>query len=89
MRNRVRFYAGKTVNFIVGTDVAAASASTPRVVAPFGAIHSGAPTLVMKNMPGAGGATAASYLYRIAPKDVPSSARYRPTPSSAACSTAI
>jgi len=64
------FYAGKTVNFIVGTDVGGGFSIYGRVLSRhLGRFIPGAPTLVMKNMPGAGGATAASYLYRIAPKD--------------------
>jgi tripartite-type tricarboxylate transporter receptor subunit TctC len=64
------FYAGKTVNFIVGTDVGGGFSIYGRVLSRhLGRFIPGAPTLVMKNMPGAGGATAATYLYRMAPKD--------------------
>jgi len=64
------FYAGKTVNFIVGTDVGGGFSIYGRVLSRhLGRFIPGAPTVVMKNMPGAGGTTAASYLYRIAPKD--------------------
>ena len=64
------FYAGKTVNFIVGTDVGGGFSIYGRVLSRhLGRFIPGAPTLVMKNMPGAGGATASAYLYRIAPKD--------------------
>jgi tripartite-type tricarboxylate transporter receptor subunit TctC len=64
------FYAGKTVNFIVGTDVGGGFSIYGRVLSRHLArFIPGAPTVVMKNMPGAGGATAASYFYRIAPKD--------------------
>ena len=64
------FYAGKTVNFIVGTDVGGGFSIYGRVLSRhLGRFIPGSPTLVMKNMPGAGGATASSYLYRIAPKD--------------------
>jgi tripartite-type tricarboxylate transporter receptor subunit TctC len=64
------FYAGKTVNFIVGTDVGGGFSIYGRVLTRhLGRFIPGSPTLVMKNMPGAGGATASSYLYRIAPKD--------------------
>jgi tripartite-type tricarboxylate transporter receptor subunit TctC len=64
------FYAGKTVNFIVGTDVGGGFSIYGRVLSRhLGRFIPGNPTLVMKNMPGAGGATAAGYLYRIAPKD--------------------
>jgi tripartite-type tricarboxylate transporter receptor subunit TctC len=64
------FYAGKTINFIVGTDVGGGFSIYGRVLARhLGRFIPGAPTLVMRNMPGAGGATASNYLYRIAPKD--------------------
>jgi tripartite-type tricarboxylate transporter receptor subunit TctC len=64
------FYAGKTVNFIVGTDVGGGFSIYGRVLSRhLGRFIPGNPTIVMKNMPGAGGATALSYLYRIAPKD--------------------
>ncbi|MPZ36574.1 MAG: hypothetical protein GEU95_00675 [Rhizobiales bacterium] len=64
------FYAGKTVNFIVGTDVGGGFSIYGRMLSRhLGRFIPGAPTLVMKNMPGAGGATAATYLYRMAPKD--------------------
>jgi tripartite-type tricarboxylate transporter receptor subunit TctC len=64
------FYAGKAINLIVGTDVGGGFSIYGRVLSRHvGRFIPGAPTLVMKNMPGAGGTTAASYLYRIAPKD--------------------
>jgi tripartite-type tricarboxylate transporter receptor subunit TctC len=64
------FYAGKTVNFIVGTDVGGGFSIYARVLSRhLGRFIPGNPTVVMKNMPGAGGATASSYFYRIAPKD--------------------
>jgi tripartite-type tricarboxylate transporter receptor subunit TctC len=64
------FYAGKTVNFIVGTDVGGGFSIYGRVLSRhLGRFIPDNPTIVMKNMPGAGGATALSYLYRIAPKD--------------------
>jgi tripartite-type tricarboxylate transporter receptor subunit TctC len=64
------FYTGKTVNFIVGTDVGGGFSIYGRVLSRhLGRFIPGAPTIVMKNMPGAGGATALNYLYRIAPKD--------------------
>jgi tripartite-type tricarboxylate transporter receptor subunit TctC len=64
------FYAGKTVNFIVGTDVGGGFSIYGRVLSRhLGRFIPGNPTVVMKNMPGAGGATASTYFYRIAPKD--------------------
>lgn len=64
------FYAGKTVNFVVGTDVAGGFALYARLIAKhLGRFIPGNPTLVVKTMPGAGGAVAAAYLYRRAPDD--------------------
>ena len=64
------FYAGKTVNFIVGTDVGGGFSIYARMIGKhLGRYIPGNPTVVVKNMPGAGGSTASAYLYRIAPKD--------------------
>jgi tripartite-type tricarboxylate transporter receptor subunit TctC len=64
------FFAGKTINFIVGTDVTGGFSIYGRLIARYlGRYIPGNPTLVFKNMPGAGSNTAAVYLYRIAPKD--------------------
>jgi tripartite-type tricarboxylate transporter receptor subunit TctC len=64
------FYAGKIVNFIVGTDVAGGFAIYARLIAKhLGSFIPGNPTMVVKTMPGAGGATAAAFLYRRAPAD--------------------
>ena len=64
------FYAGKAVNFIVGTDVGGGFSIYGRVFSRhLGRFIPGNPTVVMKNMPGAGGATASTYLFKIAPKD--------------------
>jgi len=64
------FYAGKIVNFIVGTEVSGGFAIYGRLIAKHLArFIPGNPTLVVKTMPGAGGATAANYLYRMAPAD--------------------
>jgi tripartite-type tricarboxylate transporter receptor subunit TctC len=64
------FYAGKTINFVVGTDVGGGFSIYARTIAKYLARYiSGNPTVVVKNMPGAGGATASAWLYRIAPND--------------------
>jgi tripartite-type tricarboxylate transporter receptor subunit TctC len=64
------FYAGKTINFIVGTDVGGGFSIYGRALTRhLGRFIPGKPALVMRNMPGAGGATSAQYLFRIAPKD--------------------
>jgi tripartite-type tricarboxylate transporter receptor subunit TctC len=64
------FYAGKTLNFIVGTDVGGGFSIYARMIGKYlGRYIPGNPTVLVKNMPGAGGSTASAYLYRIAPKD--------------------
>ena len=64
------FYAGKTLNFVVGTDVGGGFSIYARTIGKYLARYiPGTPTVVVKNMPGAGGATASAWLYRIAPKD--------------------
>jgi len=64
------FYAGKTINFIAGTDVGGGFSIYARAIAKHLARHiPGRPTIVVRNMPGAGGATASAWLYRLAPKD--------------------
>ena len=64
------FYAGKTISFIAGTDVGGGFSIYARAISKYLPRHiPGEPTVVVRNMPGAGGATAAAWLYRIAPKD--------------------
>jgi tripartite-type tricarboxylate transporter receptor subunit TctC len=64
------FYAGKTIDFIVGGDVGGGYDIYARVVARhLNRFIPGSPTIVPKNQPGAGSGRAASFLYSIAPKD--------------------
>jgi tripartite-type tricarboxylate transporter receptor subunit TctC len=64
------FYAGKTINLIAGTDIGGGFSIYGRLIAKhLGRFIPGSPTIVVKNMPGAGGSTASAYLYRVAPKD--------------------
>jgi tripartite-type tricarboxylate transporter receptor subunit TctC len=64
------FYAGKSINFVVGTDVGGGFSIYARAIGKYLARYlPGSPTVIVKNMPGAGGATASAWLYRIAPKD--------------------
>ncbi len=64
------FYAGKTINFIVGTDATGGFAIYGRLIARYlGRFIPGNPNVVFRTMPGAGSKTAATYLYKIAPKD--------------------
>ena len=64
------FFAGKTIDFIVGIDVGGGFDTYARLIARHLPDHiPGAPSVVVRNMPGAGSAKAAAYLYAIAPKD--------------------
>ena len=64
------FYAGKTVDMIVGADVGGGYDVYGRSLARHLPRHiPGAPNIVVKNMPGAGSAVAAANLYNIAAKD--------------------
>ena len=64
------FYAGKTIEFLVGGDVGGGYDIYARTIGRHLARHiPGEPTIVVKNMPGAGGGRAAAYLYSVAPKD--------------------
>jgi tripartite-type tricarboxylate transporter receptor subunit TctC len=64
------FYAGRTIEFLIGGDVGGGYDIYARVVARH--LHRfipGNPTIVPKNQPGAGSGRAASFLYSVAPKD--------------------
>ncbi len=64
------FYAGKTVEFIVGADVAGGYDIYARAIARhLPRFIPGAPTIVIKNLPGAGSGKAAAFIYSVAPKD--------------------
>ena len=64
------FYAGKTINFIVGADAAGGYDVYARAIARHLArFIPGTPTIVVQNMPGAGSGKAASYIYAVAPRD--------------------
>jgi tripartite-type tricarboxylate transporter receptor subunit TctC len=64
------FYAGKTVNFIVGADAAGGYDVYARAITRHLArFIPGTPTIVVQNMPGAGSGKAASYIYAVAPRD--------------------
>jgi tripartite-type tricarboxylate transporter receptor subunit TctC len=71
------YYAGKTVDLIIGGNVAGGYDIYARVVGRhLGRFIPGRPTIVAKNMPGAGSARAASFLYSVAPKVGPLSVPY-------------
>jgi tripartite-type tricarboxylate transporter receptor subunit TctC len=64
------FYRGKTINLIFGFAPAGGNEVTVRIVARHLSRHiPGAPTVVMRHMPGAGSLTAANHLYSAAAKD--------------------
>ncbi len=64
------FYAGKTITFIIGSDAAGGYDVYARAIARhLPRFIPGHPAIVPQNMPGAGSAKAAAYLFRIAPKD--------------------
>ena len=63
-------YAGKTIELIVANTVGGGYDQYGRIVARhFGRLIPGQPTLVVRNMPGAGGARAANYMATIPPRD--------------------
>jgi len=64
------YYAGKTINFIVGTDFGGGFSIYARAIARHLPRHiPGRPTIVLKNMPGAGGSVASTWLYQMAARD--------------------
>src|SRR5215467_7500164 len=64
------FYAGKTIEVIVGSDVGGGYDIYARAIARHIGRHvPGNPSVVVKNMPGAGSGRAAGYVYAVAPKD--------------------
>jgi tripartite-type tricarboxylate transporter receptor subunit TctC len=68
--NAADFYAGRTIDFIIGGDVGGGYDIYARVVARhLNRFIPGNPTIVPKNQPGAGSGRAASFLYSVAPKD--------------------
>src|SRR5258707_69492 len=64
------FYAGKTIEFVVGADAGGGYDIYARTVARHMARHiPGSPTIIVKNMPGAGSSRAGVYFSTVAPKD--------------------
>src|SRR5262245_41944301 len=64
------FYKGRTIELIVSTGVGGGLDANARVVARHLVNHiPGPPTIVVKNMPGAGHIRAANYVFSQAPKD--------------------
>ena len=64
------FYEGKQVTLVVGTEAGAGYDIYGRTVGRHIGKHiPGKPTIIVQNMPGAGSAKAAEYLFNLAPKD--------------------
>lgn len=64
------FYAGKTVRIVVGYATGGAYDRISRILAKYMPKHlPGNPTMIVENMPGAGGFIAANHVYNAAPKD--------------------
>jgi tripartite-type tricarboxylate transporter receptor subunit TctC len=64
------FYKGKSIDLIISTTPGGGYDAYGRIIARHMPRHvPGNPSIIPKNMPGAGGITAASYLYNIAPKN--------------------
>jgi tripartite-type tricarboxylate transporter receptor subunit TctC len=64
------FFAGKTLRIVVSFAPGAAYDRLARVVARHLPKHlPGSPTVIVDNMPGAGGVVAGNYLYNVAPRD--------------------
>jgi tripartite-type tricarboxylate transporter receptor subunit TctC len=64
------FYKGKTVALVVGSSTGGGYDTMTRAVARFIGKHiPGNPTVVVRNMPGAGGITALNYIYNAAERD--------------------
>jgi tripartite-type tricarboxylate transporter receptor subunit TctC len=73
------FYAGKTVQIVVGFTAGGGFDLYARVLARHMGRHiPGGPTLVVQNMPGAGSLRAANYIYNAAPKDGTAIAAFAP-----------
>jgi len=64
------FYAGRTVEILVGSGAGGATDISARVIAQYlGHYIPGDPTVVVVNMPGGGSVTMSNHVYRSAPKD--------------------
>lgn len=64
------FYRGKQVSLIVSSEPGGGYDATARITARYLPKHlPGSPTIVVQNMPGAGGIRAPNYVYTVSPKD--------------------
>ena len=64
------FYRGRTLNLIAGFNVGGGADAYARLVARYLGQHlPGNPTVVVRNMPGAGSMSAANHLFNVSPRD--------------------
>ena len=64
------FYAGKTITIVVSTPAGGGFDIYTRILQPYLTKYlPGHPTVIVRNMPGAGGIVATNYLFNVAPKD--------------------
>src|SRR4051794_28245514 len=69
-QNAGDFYKDKRIDLIISSTVGGGNDVSARLLARyFTANMPGNPTMVPRNMPGAGGVTAANHVYNISPKD--------------------
>jgi tripartite-type tricarboxylate transporter receptor subunit TctC len=74
------FYKNRTVNMIIGLGEGGGYDFSARLVAQhLGEFIPGKPTIVPRNMPGAGSIAAAEHVYNLAPKDGSTIALFQPT----------
>jgi tripartite-type tricarboxylate transporter receptor subunit TctC len=74
------FYRGRTINLIIGLGVGGGYDLSARLVAQhLGDFIPGRPTIVPRNMPGAGSIAAAEYVFGVAPRDGTTLAMFQPT----------
>lgn len=70
MASAADYYAGKTIELVIGADVGGGHDIYARLLARHLVRHiPGSPTIVPKNLPGAGSARAAGFIASVAPKD--------------------
>jgi tripartite-type tricarboxylate transporter receptor subunit TctC len=74
------FYKGKTISLIIGLGEGGGYDLSARLVGQhLGRFIPGNPTIVPRNMPGAGSIAAAEFVYSVAPRDGTTLAMFQPT----------
>ena len=64
------YYQGKTIRFVIGYPAGSAHDTWARLIAPHMSKNiAGSPNIIVQNMPGAGSAVAANYVYTVAKPD--------------------